>query len=319
MLAHLTTLVGPVQIRDDGVYPCAPGYLSASLSDPVVGVVLVGPRNSRLVLEFAPELALALLERVVGGEGQPRAATGPLTDVERGILLYAVARTLASTPWRAGAVLTSPLALAAVVGDEGSAAWSATLTCGPTHGVARIWIPDRFELVKAPPRPLRGLKLDLCLSAGEAELPASELTSLRTGDVVVLDACWWHTDRRLRARAIGGTRTSWWCDEDLRITEVETGPGAPTGKGRVMSEPQDRSHETEVISHVGDVPVMLSVEIARLTVPVEEVASLREGEVLATGVPIGGRVVLRAGEEVVGEGELVDIEGEIGVRLLALR
>ena len=320
--AGLAELLGELELADAGVQVCAPGQLAASLADPLVGVVLVGPGGERLVLEIAPELALALVDRVVGGEGQPAPAAGPLTSVERGVVLYAAARVLSSTAWRAATVVTSPLALAAVVGDEGSAVWSATLRFGPAWGVARVWVPDRCAGAEAPCRSLGTLVVPLALEAGEGELEAADLASLRPGDVVVLDDCWWSSERLLRARVVGSRRTSWWCDEALRVTRIETGLEAPMGEGRVMSEESstapDGDEKTDVVARVGDAPVALSVEVARLSLPLEELARLREGEILATGCPIGGRVVLRAGDQVVGEGELVDVEGEIGVRLLSV-
>ncbi len=73
--------------------------------------------------------------------------------------------------------------------------------------------------------------------------------------------------------------------------------------------------EAERLAAVGDTPVTLSVEIARLTLPYEELAKLRPGEVLRTGHAVGDRVTLRAGDVVIATGELVDVEGEVGVRL----
>lgn len=322
--AGLTELVGEVELTDGGVHVCAPGCLAASLGDPLVGVVLVAPTGDRLVLELAPELALALVDRLVGGEGAAAAATGPLTDVERGVVLYAAARLLISTSWRAAAVVTAPLAVAAVVGDEGSAVWSTMLHFGAARGIARVWVPARFAKGEAPPRSLRGVGVTLSVALGEAELRAAELASLRPGDVIVLDACWWRTEHLARVRVDGARRTTWWCDEELRVIRIETGHDAPTGEGAIMNDETgtsgdtDTAENTDVVTRVGDAPVVLTVEVARVRMPLEELARLREGEVLVTGCPIGARVVLRAGDEVIGEGELVDVEGEVGVRLLAV-
>ena len=73
-----------------------------------------------------------------------------------------------------------------------------------------------------------------------------------------------------------------------------------------------------LLQAAGDVPVELVVELARIELSLSELAALRPGEVLATGRAIGEHVVLRAGERVIARGELVDIEGEVGVRVLEL-
>ena len=74
--------------------------------------------------------------------------------------------------------------------------------------------------------------------------------------------------------------------------------------------------ETDTVQSLADVEVELSIELARLDMPVTEVASLAPGVVVTTGrLVVGERVALRAGDRVIAWGELVDVEGEVGVRL----
>lgn len=82
-----------------------------------------------------------------------------------------------------------------------------------------------------------------------------------------------------------------------------------------MSEDAGRAG-ARLLETAGDVPVELVVELARFELPLAELAGLAPGEVLATGRALGERVLLRAGERVVAVGELVEVEGEIGVRVL---
>ncbi len=76
--------------------------------------------------------------------------------------------------------------------------------------------------------------------------------------------------------------------------------------------------EATDIGAVADAPVMLSVELARFTLSVAELAAVRVGEILTAGARIGDQVVVRAGDHVIAEGELVDVEGEVGVRITTL-
>ena len=62
----------------------------------------------------------------------------------------------------------------------------------------------------------------------------------------------------------------------------------------------------------------IRVELGRIIVRVSELAGLRPGEILTTGTPVGARVSLRAGEDVIATGELCDVDGEIGVRILEI-
>lgn len=69
---------------------------------------------------------------------------------------------------------------------------------------------------------------------------------------------------------------------------------------------------------LGELPVQLTCEIGRLTLPAREVLELRPGAVLPVGRPLAGPVDLTAGGRVIARGELVDVEGEIGVRITEL-
>lgn len=72
------------------------------------------------------------------------------------------------------------------------------------------------------------------------------------------------------------------------------------------------------IAKMGDTPITLHVEVARVETTLADLASLSPGEVLRTGRVLGEQVTLRAGERAVARGELVDVEGELGVQITEL-
>jgi flagellar motor switch/type III secretory pathway protein FliN len=47
-----------------------------------------------------------------------------------------------------------------------------------------------------------------------------------------------------------------------------------------------------------------------------EWAAMGEGDVIALGHPVGHSVLLRVGSQIVARGELVDVDGEVGVRVV---
>ena len=67
-----------------------------------------------------------------------------------------------------------------------------------------------------------------------------------------------------------------------------------------------------------DLPVELTAEVGRLRMTARELVELSPGAVLPLGRPLAGPVELVVGGKVVAIGELVDIEGELGVRLVQL-
>ncbi len=73
--------------------------------------------------------------------------------------------------------------------------------------------------------------------------------------------------------------------------------------------------DTDTVQSLADVEVEVAIELARLEMPIAELAALAPGAVVTTGRLVGERVALRAGDRVIAWGELVDVEGEVGVRL----
>jgi type III secretion protein Q len=65
-------------------------------------------------------------------------------------------------------------------------------------------------------------------------------------------------------------------------------------------------------------PVRLEVELARVEVTLAEIARLAPGVALPLGLDRRGLVTLRVGDRAVARGELVDVDGAIGVRILSL-
>jgi len=76
--------------------------------------------------------------------------------------------------------------------------------------------------------------------------------------------------------------------------------------------------ESELTQIVGETPLCVRVELGSLEMSAAEWAALRPGDVVQCGRRIDEPVVLRAGGREIARGELVDIDGEIGVRITAV-
>jgi flagellar motor switch/type III secretory pathway protein FliN len=82
------------------------------------------------------------------------------------------------------------------------------------------------------------------------------------------------------------------------------------------AEMADSEGSEALITAVGEVPVLVRVEIGEARMTARDWASLGQGDVIALGRRIGERVVLRVGGVTVARGELVEIDGEVGVRIV---
>ena len=81
------------------------------------------------------------------------------------------------------------------------------------------------------------------------------------------------------------------------------------------TEMADPGSTAALLDAIGDVPVVVRVEIGEARMPARDWASLGRGDVIALGRPVGEQVVLRVGGVPVARGQLVEIDGEVGVRI----
>jgi flagellar motor switch protein FliM len=81
----------------------------------------------------------------------------------------------------------------------------------------------------------------------------------------------------------------------------------------------DVSGPTEKASSVlAAAPIEVVAELARLTLRGDEVLGLAPGVVLTVAADRRQAIVLRVGGEIWAEGELVDVDGQLGVRVTRL-
>lgn len=87
----------------------------------------------------------------------------------------------------------------------------------------------------------------------------------------------------------------------------------PPGSGRGAIE------GSEILGSVlAEVDLVVRVEVASVTLPAGELGGVRPGDVVETSVPLGAPAVLRVAGREVARGELVSVDGKIGVRVTEL-
>jgi type III secretion system YscQ/HrcQ family protein len=67
-----------------------------------------------------------------------------------------------------------------------------------------------------------------------------------------------------------------------------------------------------------EAPVVVRIELGAVSMTAADWAKLRPGDVIDSGRRLAEPVVLRVGGRVVARGELVDVEGDLGVRVREL-
>jgi len=101
----------------------------------------------------------------------------------------------------------------------------------------------------------------------------------------------------------------------------KSGPGDVTTETHMQSETKDETKDETVnlTAALAAAPIEVVAELGRLTLRGEEVVGLGPGAVLTLGRSGAAPVVLRVGGEVWAEGELCDVDGELGVRVTTTR
>src|SRR5450432_1190023 len=87
--------------------------------------------------------------------------------------------------------------------------------------------------------------------------------------------------------------------------------------GELMSDPE-KSDPSRLSDAVLDSPVVVRVEMGAVSMTAREWAELGPGDVIETGRRIAEPVILRVAGREVARGELVNLEGELGVRIREL-
>lgn len=90
------------------------------------------------------------------------------------------------------------------------------------------------------------------------------------------------------------------------------GIGADSSGERLGAVEQEEQNHERLL---GQVPVVVRIEVGSVTLSARQWASLRTGDVITTGCAVGRQATLRIGGIEVARGDLVDVQGQLGVRV----
>jgi type III secretion system YscQ/HrcQ family protein len=295
-----------------------------------------GGERDRFVLEASTAVATRLVDHLLGGDGT-RAEHTPLAALDElslGALAYLAARVAGSFApgFALHGALREPRELEHALGPETPCViLPITLRIAEHDAVLRALLPSGLVSDLAPretspvsaPRWLDAATVMLSAQAGHATLACSIVRALAVGDVIVLDGSSLAQRRgqhdfagSVELRVLGGrcVRQASTRDRELVIEPRTSGEDTAMSTGKIITH--DATPHGGTLA--GDTPIELRAELARFSVTLGELSRLQPGDVLVTGRRIGEHVTLLSGTRALAEGELVDVEGELGVRVLRL-
>jgi hypothetical protein len=247
-------------------------------------------------LEVEPVL-VARLVALVSGDPEPVIGATALTPLEESALeLLALAAVDGAASLDPVAERLAPRLVREAPPPRSPLAIDLELVAGGVRGGARLLLPPGAVAALAGPpglaEPLLAFPLFASLRFGSAPLLPGELHALAPGDVVLADP---PPDGRHRLVFTGG------------FTAIGT-----VTDGSLLVE------ETSMENPLAQVPILVDVELARVPLTLSDLSRLTPGATLPVQLDRRGLVTLRVGERPLGRGELVEIEGAVGVRLLSL-
>lgn len=128
------------------------------------------------------------------------------------------------------------------------------------------------------------------------------------------------------AEALGADEEKEWTDTTA-IMEMDEimgdDPASPEessqeGKASNVKPKKDESIRADAAELLNDVPLQVVVELGRVSVTAEELVSFHVGKIIELRRGPGDPVELSVNGKLVAHGEVVEVEGQLGVRVLAL-
>jgi len=289
---------GPVRVRLAGV--------TSNVTDPHAAVAELRYGGTSIRLSASSRPVRALAQRLLSGPAELDAPR-PLTVVEHAIWALAIAAALAdlgvsAEVWPlAGAGRAADGAAAGEGEGEGdgdgngsiTAAFDLVLPVGLGSlpmTVTASFAPD-ILLRTPPPGQLRGW-VDLPIVVGRCALPRASVAGLAVRDVITLEP---RLELIVGAGAIG----------------LFAAPGAVEARVATEYVPRDMA-----LLDVASFEVTVQLGTTRLSL--RQLGELAIGQIVPLGRPLAGPYEIRAAGRVVGQGELVDIDGELGVRIVSI-
>ncbi len=221
----------------------------------------------------------------------------------------------------------------------------AVLVGGRAYSAAiRFTTPDRPQATR--PATLSsvdpGLRVRLALVAGLSWVTRGELSTLRVGDIWSLGDELSQSDHRelehpvlegacalapagrtmgvaaslrgVNTLVVGGHLVPLPLDVDDGDARADADVDADEESPVAEEQPKKPGLEDTVLN----APVVVRVELGSVGMTVQEWSELRAGDVIQCGRRVGAPADLRVGGAVVARGELVSVEGELGVRIVEL-
>ncbi len=210
-------------------------------------------------------------------------------------------------------------------GDDDQFHWhkfEIVLACEEAKSFCEIWLDEMgVGFLAAAIRGCQPLKVDwtiwkdIPISAkfvvGATKIPIKHIRELELRDIILLDQS--EVGKSLDGIFIefGGRYFCSATISDKKITICSK-------IGRCMEEVDGNTNYIEKLQSFDDLSITLNFDLGERFIRLSELAQIGPGYVFDLGRDLSRSVMIRANGKIIGEGELVDIEGRVGVSVLQI-
>ncbi|MEK7705793.1 MAG: FliM/FliN family flagellar motor switch protein [Myxococcota bacterium] len=336
---------------------------------PDVGCFLVvgaAPTEHKILVDLDTTLAAAMIDRLLGGNGEVGRIQRPLTEIEEGVLSFVLLHVLAHfhEGWATGRELALTLdRFASRVDDlqeliDAESSYQMVglrLGLGKRVGYVRLLVPASLVTQSFSSIPDQGratveerqrmrhvleaigpVSVEARVELAPLDLGPDDIANLEVGDIVILE----HHEVTKSDTGLSG------------IVTVRFGDGNNGGlRGRLVAQPDDQLRleileilvqekplegamvQDEALGADGaaqgenfdqtegllrDVAAPVVVELGRIRMNTAQVIRLKPGQILRLPRGPNDPVDLVVNGKVFGRGELIEVDGELGVRLMQI-
>jgi type III secretion protein Q len=154
---------------------------------------------------------------------------------------------------------------------------------------------------------LDAIAVPVRLEAGATVLERAELQALEAGDLILLDDCWLAPGGEMSISAGAGLAFRARLEAQTLTVTQPLGP--------VMADAPSTPANAAAAERL---PVRLTFDLGERSMTVAELRDLKPGYTFDLGRELRRAVSIRAHGQVIGEGELVEIDGTLGVAVTSL-
>jgi type III secretion protein Q len=163
------------------------------------------------------------------------------------------------------------------------------------------------------------IPIPLYFGVGETDLTVAQLRELQPADVVFFSRTLMTRDEVLTLRT-ESTQGPWWTvSARLEYTNLHILQGAQIMTANdIPSEDTPEEAVNNAPFEIHEVPIRISFDLGHTSLTLGKLQSLQTGEVLNLARTVDEYVTIRANGSAIGTGQLVDIDGRLGVSISKL-